>query len=346
MSPPRRDPYEVLGVARDADAEAIKRAYRERALRDHPDRNPGDAGAEERFKAASEAYATLRDPEARRRYDAFVAAGGAAAARARAARAPRPDFGAVDWRTVFREADVPLDWARYAAVGSVPTTGHAVFDVLFRGVTRAFQRAGLLPGEDRHLALRVDLASARRGATRRVHVPGPVVCPRCRPAVGAHQANCAVCGGEGTLRHGLPVDVRVPAGVRPGQRLRLQGLGGPGQPAGDAYVEVDVALPAGVRRRGRDLEADAYVTPLEAARGTVVQVAGARVRIGAGTADGQRLRVSGAGLAGGDLLLTLRIDVWRAWARAASTLLTDTVNHSTATWREAWRRLSAAGRKA
>ena len=106
MTRTAHDPYAVLGVPRDADADTVKRAYREAALRDHPDRNPGDAAAEERFKRASEAYATLRDPEARRRYDAFAAAGVGAAGMG---GAPRPDFATVDWRAVFREAEVPID---------------------------------------------------------------------------------------------------------------------------------------------------------------------------------------------------------------------------------------------
>lgn len=337
MSPPRRDPYEVLGVARDADADAIKRAYRERALRDHPDRNPGDPAAEERFKAASEAYATLRDPDARRRYDAYVTAGGAAAAGRRAA-APRPDFGTVDWRTVFQEADVPVDWGRYATAGGQATTGHAVFDVLFRGVARAFRQAGLLPGEDRRVPLRLDLATARAGVRRRVFVPGPVACPACATRGGV--PGCTTCGGVGALRAGMAVDVQVPAGVRPGQRLRLARLGGPGRPPGDAYVEIDVVLPAGVRRDGRDLHAELPLTPLQARQGLVARVAGTRVRVPAGARDGQRLRVAGAGLGGGDLHVALRIDLWRAWGRAAQ----DTLDDGLALARDAWRRLTTAGR--
>jgi molecular chaperone DnaJ len=341
VTPPRRDPYQVLGVPPTADADAIKRAYRERALRDHPDRNPGDPAAEERFKAASEAYATLRDPDARRRYDAFVAAGGVVGQEARSASAPRPDFSTVDWRSVFQEADVPLDWSRYASAGTVPTTGHVVFDVLFRGVTRAFRQAGLLPGEDRAVPLRLDLATARVGGVRRVHVPGPIVCPDCRGQGPATNA-CASCGGAGVLRRGIEVDVRVPAGVRPGQRLRLQRMGGPGRPPGDAFVELDVVLPASVRRQGRDLLADAFLTPLEASRGTVLHVAGQAVRVAGGARDGQRLRVAGGGLGGGDLWLTLHEDILRGLARAVADGLVGLVNETAA----AWRRLATAGRKA
>jgi molecular chaperone DnaJ len=358
VSLPRQDPYEVLGVRRDADADAIRRAFRERALRDHPDRNPGDAAAAERFKAASEAYATLRDPGARHRYDAYVAAGGARMGqRPRAAAGgtpggfggvpgdPRPDFATVDWRSVFQEADVPVDWHRYGAAGTAPTVGNVVFDVLFRGVAQAFRQAGLLPGEDRTVALRLDLDAARRGGTRRIHVRGPLTCPACAPGSGVPTADCPTCGGRGVLRNGTEVDVRVPAGVRPGQKLRLQGMGGPGRPPGDAYVELDVALPLGVTRQGRDLWSDVYLTPLETARGTMVTVAGTRVRIAAGARDGQRLRVAGAGLGGGDLLVTLRHDVWRGAARAVGDALQSVGATVAETWRDVWRRGSWVGRK-
>jgi molecular chaperone DnaJ len=352
VSLPRRDPYDVLGVPRDADADTVRRAYRERALRDHPDRNPGDAAAEERFKAASEAYATLRDPEARRRYDAFVAAGGSARFDPRGSGppgggyrgAPHPDFATVDWRSVFQEAEVPVDWGRYGG-GAVPTTGNVVFDVLFRGVTRAFRQAGLLPGEDRTVPLRLDLQTARLGGHRRVHVRGPVTCPACGPGRQVATASCPTCAGQGVLRYGTEVDVRIPAGVRPGQKLRLQGMGGPGRPPGDTYVELEVALPVGLTRQGRDLVGEVFLTPLETARGTVVQVAGTRVRVPAGARDGQRLRVAGAGLGGGDLMLTLRQDVWRGAARAVGEALAGTLSGISETWRQAWRRGSLAGRK-
>jgi len=347
VSLPRRDPYEVLGVPRDADADAIKRAFRERALRDHPDRNPGDAAAEERFKSASEAYATLRDPDARRRYDAYVAVGGRPGGRPQdvGGAAPRPDFSTVDWRSVFQEAEVPVDWSRYGGAGGATTTGSVVFDVLFRGVARAFRQAGLLPGEDRQVALRLDLETARRGGLRRVRIPGPVVCTACRPGRSGAAATCELCGGSGIARGGSDVDVRVPPGVRPGQKLRLQGMGGPGRPPGDAYVELDVALPAGFTRQGRDLHGEVHLTPLEAARGATVQVAGTRVEVAAGARDGQRLRVAGGGLGGGDLMLTVRQDAWRGVTRAAGGAVADTIAGALGVWRDAWRRWTTAGRK-
>jgi molecular chaperone DnaJ len=317
------DPYEVLGVERDASAEDVKRAYRQLAMRYHPDRNPGDAVAEERFKAVSEAYATLRDPDARRRFDTYGHVG-------RPGSVPgsggAPDFSHVDWRVIFSEADVPMDWSRR---GDMPTTGNVVFDALFRGVTTMFRQAGLLPGEDREVAAAVDVVTARRGGDLRVHVPGPVRCATCagsgRDAVGA----CPTCGGQGVLRRGQGVDVRVPAGVRQGTRLRLAGMGGPGQPPGDAFVVIGIDLPAGARLRGGDLLAELFVTPFEAARGLVATVLDVPVRIAAGARDGHQVRVAGGGL-GGDLIVTLRRDTWRGLGRGAADLI-----------RAAWRRRSA-----
>ena len=300
------DPYEVLGVARDADAETIKRAYRTLALRHHPDRNPGDANAEEQFKRISEAYATLRDPDARARFDTYGHVG-------RGPAGARPDFSHVDWRVIFQEADIPMDWSRR---GDVPTTGNVVFDALFRGVTTMFRQAGLLPGEDREVRTRIDLRTARRGGSQRVRLPGPVRCETCRGLGRDAHGACPACGGRGSLARGMSVDVRVPPGVRHGTKLRLAGMGGPGQPPGDAYVVVEVAVPTSARLEGRDLLTELFLTPLEAARGVVTTVLDTSVRVRAGVRDGERLRVAGGGL-GGDLVVTVRTDVWRGLARAA-----------------------------
>lgn len=300
------DPYDVLGVPRDADPDVVKQAYRKLALRYHPDRNPGDATAEERFKTISEAYATLRDPQARQRYDTYGHVG-------RGAAGAQPDFSHVDWRVIFQEADIPMDWSRR---GDVPTTGSFVFDALFRGVTTMFRQAGLLPGEDREVRTIVDLASARAGGRRRVHLPGPVRCSRCQGQGRDAHGVCPTCGGSGVLARGLDVDVTIPSGVRSGTRLRLAGMGGPGQPPGDAYVQLMIDLPPGARLEGRDLISEVFLTPLEATRGVATSVLGVPVRLAAGVHDGQRVRVAGGGV-GGDLVLTVRTDVWRGLARAA-----------------------------
>lgn len=300
------NPYDVLGVARDAEPDEIKAAYRRLALRYHPDRNPGDAAAEERFKEVSEAYATLRDPASRQRYDRYGAAGGVQG---------RPDFSRVDWQTIFQEADLHIDPEQYRGV---PRTGNAIFDALFGAVAGMMRTSGLLPGEHRELELAVPVRTAREGGAIRVRVPGPSVCPTCRGAgrAGPDGAPCGSCGGRGQLRGGGEVEVAVPAGVRDGTKLRLRGLGGPGNPPGDALITVRVQLPEGVRLVGGELHAEVAVTPLEAGRGVGLELLGTRVRVPPGTRDGQRLRVAGGGLSGGDLVVTVRLDVWRGLWRA------------------------------
>jgi DnaJ-class molecular chaperone len=300
---PASDPYELLGVARDATAEEIKAAYRKAALRDHPDRNPGDREAEERFKAISEAYATLRDPDKR----AWVDRGGPAAG------GPRPDFSTVDWQTIFAEADVRVDFGQ-----GVPRTGNAVFDALFGAMTGMLRQQGVLPGEDRAVTLAIDLTTAREGGAARVRVPGPSVCAACRGTrLGDDGRPCTACGGRGVRQRGDVVEVRVPPGVRDGGKLRLRGLGGPGRPPGDALVTLSVRLPDGVRRVGDELHAELSVTPLEARSGVRTRLHGVPVTVPPGASDGTVVRVPGGGLAGADLRVTVRERVWRGLARWA-----------------------------
>ena len=295
------NPYQVLGVERDATQDDIKSAYRKLALRYHPDRNPGDKEAEERFKEVSEAYATLRDPEARARFDRYGNSGG------------RPDFETVDWQTIFREADIQVNWDPHRGM---PKTGNAVFDMLFGAVTGMMRSSGLLPGEHRDIALELSVPLARSGGSVRVKVPGPSICPTCTGSGRIGSGACPECGGRGMQRGGSVVDVQVPQGMKPGTKLRLRGLGGPGTPPGDVFVTLGVNLPEGVQRRGADLLSHIFVTAWELDNGVTSEVLGTPVKIPAGTDDGAVLRVPGGGL-GGDLLVTVREDLWRGLRRLA-----------------------------
>ena len=305
------DPYQVLGVARDASTDEIKAAYRRLALESHPDRNPGDPQAEERFKRISEAYATLRDPERR----AWADRGGAASG----AGAP-PDFSRVDWQTIFEEADVRVDFG-----GGMPRTGNAVFDALFGAMTGMLRQQGVLPGEDREVDLNVDLAMARIGGDARVRIPGPSVCATCRGRRLADDGRpCPGCGGRGVRPRGDAALVTIPPRVRDGGKLRLRGLGGPGRPAGDALVTVRVRLPEGVDRVGDELHTEVSIAPLEARGGVRTDVHGVAVTIPPGIADGSVVRVPGGGLAGADMRVTVRHRVWRGFGRWARDKLMGT----------------------
>lgn len=297
----------MLGVARDASSDEIKTAYRRLALQSHPDRNPGDPEAEERFKRISEAYATLRDPERRAWVDrggATMGPGGGAA----------PDFSRVDWQTIFEEADVRIDFGR-----GMPRTGNAVFDALFGAMTGVLRQQGVLPGEDREVGLPIDLGTARMGGEARVKIPGPSVCATCRGRRLLDDGRpCDACGGRGVRPRGDVAVVKIPRGVREGAKLRLRGLGGPGRPAGDALVTVRVDLPPGVDRVGDELHTEVSIAPLEARAGVRTDVHGIPVVVPPRTADGSTLRIPGGGLAGADLRVTVRHRVWRGlgrWAR-------------------------------
>jgi molecular chaperone DnaJ len=304
------DPYTVLGVPKDADAAQIKSAYRQLALRYHPDRNAGSREAEERFKEISEAYATLRDPEMRARFDRYGQTGRGAAP---------PDFSTVDWQTIFQEADIRVDWG---SGGQVPRTGNVMFDALFGVMTGMMRSSGLLPGEDREVSLLVTVPEARHGGVRRVRVPGPSVCTGCRGSGQGALGICEICGGRGVLRSGAEVEVEVPPFRKDDTKLRLRGLGGPGRPPGDTYVRLHVQVPPGVRLESDgSLHAELTLLPREAEGGTVTTLLGAEVQVPSGSSAGDTLRVAGGGIGGGDMILTLKTDLWGGlWRRVRNAL--------------------------
>lgn len=330
-----RDPYEVLGVEQGADADTIKSAYRQRAMQYHPDRNPGDAAAEERFKELSEAYALLRDPEARRNYDAY--------GRSDPRGYQRPDMSTADWQSIFQEANINVDWG---VRGGAPATGSAVFDMLFGMVAGMLRNSGLLPGETREVRLDLRLGEAALGAVKRVRVPGPSVCAVCggtgRVAAGATTAGagtaqsvtrsttvdglvtaCGACGGRGIRRGGAMVDVSVPAGSSSNTKLRLRSLGGPGNPPGDLYVDLEVALPATARLVNNDVHDSVVITPM--ALGNSLTYEGINVAVPPKLRSGQSLRVKGAGIDGGDLLLKIEVDLVRGIVRRVGGWLSNLV---------------------
>ena len=275
-----RDPYEVLGVAKGASEDEIKKAYRKLARQHHPDRNPGDKQAETKFKEAQEAYDLLSDKEKRAQYDRFGFAG------------PGTPFGGA--------GSGPFRWP-----GGAPGGGGASFDFGninpedLAGIFRQFGGEGM--GED--VGDPFGRRSRSRG-NRRPRAPEAVESEVTIPFVKAAQ------GGTVSLDvGGRQIDLKVPAGVEEGRRMRL---GGQGPGGGDLILKLHVEPHPYFRREGNNILLEVPVTVTEALLGTKVDVptvGGERltVRVPPGTSSGARLRLKGRGVAGGDQYIEIKI---------------------------------------
>jgi curved DNA-binding protein len=283
-----KDYYQVLGVARDASAEVIKKAYRQLARKYHPDvSKEKDAAA--RMSDVNEAYAVLSDPERRAAYDAV----------GQGRRQGEPFTPPPDW-------DAGFEFSGRGAEGMEAGDYSDFFAELFGragGGTRR-RAAGArfeMRGQDHHAKIVLDLEDAWRGAVRQVTLRSPQV-----------DAQGHVSLQPRTL------DVKIPAGVKPGQLIRLAGQGGAGHggaPAGDLFLEVHFKPHPRFRIDGAHLVSDLPVAPWEAALGAVVPVelpdgSILKVRVPAGAQSGRQLSVRGKGLPGatpGDLELLVRV---------------------------------------
>ena len=287
---PHRDLYDILGVSRTATADEIKKAYRKLAKQHHPDVNPGNKAAEEKFKEATAAFDVLADEKRRKLYD---------------------EFGADALRTGFDEkrAEEVRRWRRQGApAGGVPFDfgDFATVDV---GQYGAFDFGSIFG----------DIFGGRGARVRRG--PGP-------PAPGAHAEaeieialRDAVLGAERDVRvDGKTLRVRIPAGVDDGSQIRLAGQGGHGArggPAGDLFLKVKLREHPHVRREGKDLALDLPVTVPEAVNGAEVRLptfeGPVSLRVPKGAQSGMRLRLRGKGLpdlrggARGDLYAVVQV---------------------------------------
>ncbi len=333
-----KDPYDTLGVGRKASDDEIKKAYRKLARQYHPDRNPGDARAEERFKDIQEAYSILSDAEQRRRFDA----GGG----------------------IFGGGGFDPGSFRGGGFGGF---GDILSDLFGGPGGRGPGRPQPERGRDLETEVHISFDQAMRGAQVAVTVPlqapcptcggtgakpgtNPTVCSRCQGRGIESQGQglfsisqpCRVCGGTGTqiddpcktcgglgrTRQVKRYRANIPAGVREGSRVRLAGKGEPGRlggPSGDLYVVTHVGESPIFRRKGDNLEVDVPITIVEAIRGATVEVptlsGTKRIRVPSASQHGtiQRLRGEGppslSGRGRGDIHYRLVIDVPRSLNR-------------------------------
>ena len=335
----KTDYYEILGVSKEATEGDIKKAYRALAKKYHPDRNPGDKKSEETFKAASEAYSVLADPDKRARYDQFghQGVGGVGA----------EGFGGFN-SEVFSDLEDVL--------GSF--FGFSSGDLLGGRGRRA--RGGARRGADLRYDLEIDFLEAARGIETELKIPRLESCDKCggTGSKGGSRSTCSACGGRGQTIHRQGfftlsrtcsacggtgrlvqdpcntcggegrrqkvrhIKVKIPAGIDTGMRLRVpgEGEGGPdGGPPGDLYVVISVAEHPSFHRDGAHLHVAQAITISQAALGAEIEVptldGPTQYAIPPGTQSGTTFRVRGKGLQRpnggprGDLYLTTAIHV-------------------------------------
>ena len=306
-----KDFYAVLGVSKDADDAAVKKAYRKLARQYHPDQNQGDAAAESKFKEIGEAYAVLSDPEQRRQYDAVRAMAGGARFSAGAGGAGAGGFEDI-MGAMFGGAQGPGGRGgprvRYSQGGNGGAGFEDILGSMFGGGRTAYG-AG---------------TTGYTTPTAGAHVVAQVTLPF-RAAVQGTTADLEV--------NGRTITARIPAGINDGKKIRLRGKGRPGVaggPAGDLVVTVHVTPHPVWTLDGLDLRMTVPVTFAEAALGTTLEVptldgATVRLKVPAGTPSGRALRVKGRGVqtakANGDLLVTVQVVVPQKLSRKAKQAL-------------------------
>ena len=313
----KRDYYEILGVSRTASDQEIKSAYRKLAVRFHPDKNPNDATAEEKFKEAAEAYSVLSDSEQRRRYDRFGHSGVSSGA---SANWGAPGFGGIE--------DILGDLFGFGDVFGAGRTG---------GRRSAAQR-----GADLRYDLEISLEDAYRGMTAQLRIPRLETCETCTGTgaeSGTQPESCQTCSGSGQVRYqqgffsvsrtchvcrgtghvikspckdcrGIgrverekQMEVKIPAGVETGSRLRVQGEGESGTQGGapgDLYVVIHIAEHEQFERQGSNLYSSIPITFAQAALGADLSVntldGEEKLSIPMGTQTGTVFRMKGKGM--------------------------------------------------
>ncbi|OHD72342.1 MAG: molecular chaperone DnaJ [Spirochaetes bacterium RBG_16_67_19] len=351
----KRDYYEVLGVARGASKEEIKKAYRRLAVQNHPDRNPGDKEAEERFKEATEAYEVLADDQKRQAYNQFGFAG-------------LDGAGGHDFSSVFRDFEDIFGGFDFSNI----------FDSFFGGRSRRSSRGGSRRGADLRYDLSIGFLEAAFGKKEEIAFTrhetceackgtgadkgsGKSVCPRCRGSGQVRRSSgffsiattcdhcggagevierpCTACGGRGVVQKARKLKITIPPGIENGKRISIPGQGdggADGAPAGDLYVYVSVQPHEFFERNGNDVYCAIPISVSQAALGAELSVwtledsHQARLRIPPGTQHGKVFRLKGEGIPllqapqqRGDLYVKVLIQVPTRLSPRAKSLLSE-----------------------
>ncbi len=341
----KRDYYEVLGVSKDADESAIKKAYRKLAIKFHPDKNPGDKEAEEKFKEAAEAYEILSDKDKRSRYDRFGHAG--------------VDGQSGGFRGGMTMEDI------FSQFGDIfGDIGGSPFESFFGGSSGGRGRPRGQKGTNLRIKVSLTLEEIASGVTKKIKVKKlrtcetcngsgakdsksvttcstcrgsgyvrqvkstflgqmqtTIPCPSCNGTGQTITANCAKCKGDGRIYGDETLEIEIPGGVEEGMQLSLRGKGNSGLrggPPGDLLINIEEKPHESLKRDGMNVIFDLYLNFADAALGTSVEVptigGKVRIKIPAGTQSGKIFRLQGKGLPSvqsygkGDQLI--HVNVW------------------------------------
>ena len=354
MATQTKDYYGTLGVKKSASADDIRKAFRKLARKYHPDVNPGDKKAEEKFKEISEANDVLSDPKKRKIYDqlGFYSDNIDPAAAEAYARGGQSGFGAGGFGGFPGQGrggqaqGVPFDFggfdfSDFSGGGAQPGGGGGfrdIFSSIFGG-GRGAQPHGPEPGTDLEYQVNVPFWTAIRGGTMKINVQHGEQCANCRGAgvlmgsgscpecggkgtvqqtvnrmkfnvqcprcggSGKNQTTCPICGGQGSVTRTEPLEIRIKAGTRDGQRIRIAGKGNPGSrggPSGDLYIVIRTEQHPIFTREGDDIYITVPVTAAEAALGAKIEVptidGRTQMKVPPGTQSGQKLRLREKGV--------------------------------------------------
>ncbi len=336
MATSTQDYYATLGVSRSTSQEEIRKAYRKLARKHHPDLNPGDKAAEERFKRVQEAYDILSDPKKRQMYDqvGYYSEHGPQPGAGGPETGPGMGFGGFDF------SDFAPGGGAEAGGGGFSSQFRDLFGQFFGRGGHGEERAPAEPGTDLEYGLNIDFWQAIKGTQVAININrqevcgtcggtgsaggNTVTCPQCQgrgtvtQMAGAMRFNmaCPRCGGSGKLRNACPtchgdgristterVETRIPPGVQTGTRLRIPGKGNAGTmgaPPGDLYITVRVESHSFFHREGDNIEIRVPVTVTEAGLGAKIEVptidGRALLKIPPGTASGQKFRMREKGV--------------------------------------------------
>jgi DnaJ-class molecular chaperone len=288
-----KDLYEVLGVKRDASDKEIRSAYRRLARKYHPDVNPGDKNAEEKFKEINAAHEVLSDPDKRKKYDKY----GDKWEYADQIEEMQRQQSAGDY---FRRAQTnraggaDFQWDTDGDLGDV-------FGNIFR--QRPRRQSVKRKGEDIDYPLDLTLEEASNGTTRTLSMQVPETCTTCGGTGQVAGATCHVCQGLGSKIEAKRIEVKIPAGVQEGSRVRVAGKGQPGingGPNGDLFLIISVRPHDRFERKGDDLDEDVSVPLTDAVLGGEVEVPTMRGRVMLNippqTQNGRTFRLAGLGM--------------------------------------------------